>query len=74
MLQPGFVSDRATIVQAITWLMSDLQPGDSLVFHFSGHGGQQRDPTGEGQGLRDCLPGLLVLALNYPVSKQPSAA
>jgi hypothetical protein len=45
-LQPNFVSDRATIFKGIQWLMSDLQPGDSLVFHFSGHGGQLRDPTG----------------------------
>ena len=24
-----------------------MQPGDSLVFHYSGHGGQKRDMTGE---------------------------
>ncbi|KAJ4728936.1 Metacaspase-1-like [Melia azedarach] len=29
------------------WLMQGCQPGDSLLFHFSGHGSQQRNYTGE---------------------------
>lgn len=29
------------------WLMQGCQPGDSLVFHFSGHGSQQRNYTGD---------------------------
>ncbi|KAI7842116.1 hypothetical protein COHA_004309 [Chlorella ohadii] len=33
--------------QGVEWLMQDLQPGDSLFFYFSGHGGQEREKTGE---------------------------
>ncbi|KAL5791642.1 hypothetical protein ACOSP7_000236 [Xanthoceras sorbifolium] len=32
---------------ALYWLMQGCQPGDSLVFHFSGHGSQQRNYTGD---------------------------
>lgn len=40
----------------IAWLMSDLRPGDSLVFHFSGHGSQQRDTSGEeADGLNETI-------------------
>jgi hypothetical protein len=36
--------------------MSDLRPGDSLVFHFSGHGSQQRDTSGEeADGLNETI-------------------
>ncbi|KAI0676473.1 peptidase C14 [Trametes maxima] len=31
---------KANIVSAMEQLVSDAQPGDHLVFHFSGHGGQ----------------------------------
>ncbi|KAF5790492.1 putative metacaspase type I, plant [Helianthus annuus] len=29
------------------WLVQGCQSGDSLVFYYSGHGSQQRDPTGD---------------------------
>ena len=29
------------------WLLQGSQPGDSLVFHFSGHGAQQRSYSGD---------------------------
>ncbi|KAJ4824258.1 hypothetical protein Tsubulata_031286 [Turnera subulata] len=32
---------------AMYWLLQGCQPGDSLVFHFSGHGSQQRNYTGD---------------------------
>uniref|UniRef100_A0A803P1M4 Metacaspase-1 n=1 Tax=Cannabis sativa TaxID=3483 RepID=A0A803P1M4_CANSA len=32
---------------ALYWLVKGCQPGDSLVFHFSGHGSQQKDYNGD---------------------------
>ncbi|XP_062092257.1 metacaspase-1-like [Humulus lupulus] len=32
---------------AMYWLVHGCQPGDSLVFHFSGHGSQQKDYNGD---------------------------
>jgi metacaspase-1 len=29
------------------WLLQGCQPGDSLLFHFSGHGAQQRNYSGD---------------------------
>ena len=29
------------------WLVTGCQPGDSLLFHYSGHGSRQRDRSGE---------------------------
>lgn len=29
------------------WLAQGCQPGDSLVFHYSGHGSQQRNYSGD---------------------------
>jgi len=29
----------------MSWLVKDCQPVDSLVFHYSGHGSQQKDYT-----------------------------
>ncbi|KAF8071324.1 ME6 [Scenedesmus sp. PABB004] len=43
----AFVPVRDSIMRALGWLVSDLRQGDSLFVHFSGHGSQQRDPTGE---------------------------
>eukprot|EP00755_Sulcionema_specki_P005068 Sspe_Gene.31724::Locus_15618_Transcript_1_1_Confidence_1.000_Length_1298::g.31724::m.31724 len=38
---------RDNILSSIDWLVRDAQPGDVLFFHYSGHGGQQRDRNGE---------------------------
>lgn len=52
MLQPT----KANIYQGIRWLMTDLRPGDSLIFHYSGHGSQQPDYSGEeADGMNETL-------------------
>lgn len=33
-------------IQAARWLTIDNRPGDSLFFHYSGHGGRQIDRSG----------------------------
>lgn len=38
---------KHNIQMAMQWLVQGVQPGDSLVFHFSGHGLQQRNYTGD---------------------------
>ncbi|KAI4324887.1 hypothetical protein MLD38_030331 [Melastoma candidum] len=41
---------------AMQWLVQGCRPGDSLVFHYSGHGSQQRNYTGdEVDGLDETL-------------------
>ena len=41
-MHPDFFATRANIVRGIQWLMTGLQPGDSLFVSFSGHGSQVR--------------------------------
>lgn len=40
---------KAGIIDRLHWLVADAQPGDSLVFHYSGHGSliTLRDPQGK---------------------------
>ncbi|XP_059459931.1 metacaspase-1-like [Corylus avellana] len=38
---------KSNIRMAMYWLVQGCQPGDSLVFHYSGHGSQQRNYTGD---------------------------
>jgi metacaspase-1 len=38
---------RYNMFQGFTWLTMNLRKGDSLVFHYSGHGSQKRDRSGE---------------------------
>ncbi|KAJ1661102.1 hypothetical protein IWQ61_000038 [Dispira simplex] len=44
---PKFIPTRANIQAACGWLVNGSQPGDSLFFHYSGHGGTQRDTNGD---------------------------
>ncbi|CBZ51357.1 hypothetical protein NCLIV_044210 [Neospora caninum Liverpool] len=37
---------RNNILKAMRWLTIDNRPGDSLFFHYSGHGGRQIDRSG----------------------------
>lgn len=47
---------KQNIRSALRWLVQDCQPGDSLVFHYSGHGAQVRDRDGdEIDGLDESL-------------------
>jgi len=43
--RPGEMPTRANIIEGMRWLVRGAQPGDVLFFHFSGHGGQEEDPT-----------------------------
>jgi hypothetical protein len=38
---------RMNILAGMRWLIADVAAGDSLFFHFSGHGGQQVDTHGD---------------------------
>ncbi|KAK4739762.1 hypothetical protein R3W88_003459 [Solanum pinnatisectum] len=38
---------KANIRSALRWLVQGCQPGDSLVFHYSGHGTRVRDHDGD---------------------------
>lgn len=38
---------KRNIIDAMKWLVRDAQADDSLVFHFSGHGGQTPDKDGD---------------------------
>jgi hypothetical protein len=38
---------KANILAAINWLVTGLQPGQNVFFHFSGHGGRVRDTNGD---------------------------
>jgi hypothetical protein len=54
------VDERATkkgIVSRLKWLVKDAKQGDSLLFHFSGHGSQIRDRDGD--ELKDNLDEIL---------------
>eukprot|EP00007_Cunea_sp_BSH-02190019_P008211 CAMPEP_0174236186 /NCGR_PEP_ID=MMETSP0417-20130205/5391_1 /TAXON_ID=242541 /ORGANISM="Mayorella sp, Strain BSH-02190019" /LENGTH=527 /DNA_ID=CAMNT_0015314793 /DNA_START=30 /DNA_END=1613 /DNA_ORIENTATION=+ len=44
---PSRQPTRANIIAGITWLVAGAAPGDCLFFHFSGHGGQVRDVSGD---------------------------
>ena len=38
---------QANIMERLEWLVSDTQPGDMLVWHYSGHGAQVRCRNGD---------------------------
>jgi len=41
------IPTRKNIINAMKWLVKDCKAGDSLFFHFSGHGSQTRDLDGD---------------------------
>ena len=42
-----FQPTRENIIRAMHWLVEGAQEGDSLFFHYSGHGGTQKDDAQE---------------------------
>ncbi|KAJ3680490.1 hypothetical protein LUZ60_016768 [Juncus effusus] len=44
---PYKIPTKANMRMAMFWLVQGCQPGDSLVFHYSGHGSQQRNYSGD---------------------------
>lgn len=44
---PYKIPTKHNIRMAMYWLMQGCKSGDSLVFHYSGHGSQQRNYTGD---------------------------
>lgn len=48
---------QAAIVERLGWLLTGVQPGDRLLFHYSGHGAQfpTRNPMGEVDGLDEVI-------------------
>ncbi|KAH9321054.1 hypothetical protein KI387_015693, partial [Taxus chinensis] len=44
---PLRIPTKHNMRMALFWLTQGCQPGDSLVFHYSGHGSQQRNRTGD---------------------------
>ena len=53
---PTSMPTKANILEGIRWMTSQARPGDTLFFHYSGHGGQQRDTSGdESDGMDETL-------------------
>ncbi len=48
---------KANILKRLRWMVDEANPGDFLVFHFSGHGSQIRDRDGD--ELRDQMDELI---------------
>ncbi|XP_050385013.1 metacaspase-1-like [Argentina anserina] len=44
---PAKIPNKYNIRMALHWLVQGCQPGDSLLFHYSGHGSRQRDYHGD---------------------------
>ncbi|XXG77971.1 hypothetical protein AAC387_Pa08g2014 [Persea americana] len=44
---PYKIPTKHNLRMALFWLVQGCQPGDSLVFHYSGHGSRQRNYTGD---------------------------
>ena len=44
---PRLWPTRANVLAAMRWLVADARAGDSLFFHYSGHGAQTQDWSGD---------------------------
>lgn len=55
-LDPDRIPTRHNILAALRWLVHGVRPGDSLVFHFSGHGSREVDKDmDEIDGYDECI-------------------
>ncbi|XP_023890858.2 metacaspase-1 [Quercus suber] len=45
-IDPYRIPTKYNIRMALNWLVQGCQPGDSLLFHYSGHGSRQRNSRG----------------------------
>lgn len=53
---PTYKPTKANIEAGMKWLVQGAQAGDSLFFHFSGHGGQSKDNTHlEDDGMNETI-------------------
>uniref|UniRef100_A0A7S4I5H8 Peptidase C14 caspase domain-containing protein n=1 Tax=Vannella robusta TaxID=1487602 RepID=A0A7S4I5H8_9EUKA len=47
---------KEKLIASMKWLVEGAQEGDSLFFHYSGHGGQEKDETGvEEDGMNETI-------------------
>ncbi|RHZ84486.1 hypothetical protein Glove_81g36 [Diversispora epigaea] len=44
---PKNIPNRRNIIAAMRWLVKDARQNDSFFFHYSGHGGQEKDLDGD---------------------------
>ncbi|KAJ4482769.1 peptidase C14, caspase domain-containing protein [Lentinula edodes] len=52
-LEDEYQPTKANMLYWMQWLVKDAQPHDSLLFHYSGHGGQRRDRDGDEIDYKD---------------------
>eukprot|EP01061_Rhynchopus_euleeides_P021411 TRINITY_DN34943_c0_g1_i1.p1 TRINITY_DN34943_c0_g1~~TRINITY_DN34943_c0_g1_i1.p1 ORF type:complete len:376 (+),score=167.63 TRINITY_DN34943_c0_g1_i1:43-1128(+) len=53
---PTVHPSKQNILDSFRWVASQARPGDTIFFHYSGHGGQQRDTSGdEEDGMDETL-------------------
>jgi hypothetical protein len=57
---------KSRILEEWRWLTQDAQAGDTLVFHFSGHGSHVHDRSGDETDLRDEISCLYDMDFNNP--------
>lgn len=50
---PSKMPTRANILKGFKWLTQGAKSGDSLIMHYSGHGGSVRDTTGDEEDGND---------------------
>jgi hypothetical protein len=63
---PMDIPTRNNMLRAMEWLVSNAAPGDCLFFHYSGHGGEEKDLNGdEVDGRDECI---------YPVDFQQNGS